>query len=250
MINNFDNKIIHGDCIIEMKQFDENYFDLVIADPPYFKVVSEKWDYQWRTEDDYIEWCIKWFSEVYRVLRFGGTFYLFGYFRTLALMVKPLLDIGFDFRQQIIINKGIQSIAGRATKNYRMYPNVTESILFLTKKNITFSRNFLKEQQKKCPILKFDLEYEKIAQTFNTEMGITDVWNDISFTSEKRIHPTQKPQKLIQRLINVSSNSGDKVLDPFAGSGSTYIACKKLGRIPTTIEIDENYINLLKNSFL
>lgn len=293
MINNFDNKIIHGDCIIEMKQFDENYFDLVIADPPYFKVVSEKWDYQWRTEDDYIEWCIKWFSEVYRVLRFGGTFYLFGYFRTLALMVKPLLDIGFDFRQQIIINKGIQSIAGRATKNYRMYPNVTESILFLTKKNITFSRNFLKEQQKKChftskeineklgvksngggmwsiytgnniceqfptkelweklkSILKFDLEYEKIAQTFNTEMGITDVWNDISFTSEKRIHPTQKPQKLIQRLINVSSNSGDKVLDPFAGSGSTYIACKKLGRIPTTIEIDENYINLLKNSFL
>lgn len=290
MENNFDNQIILGDCLNEMKKMNDNHFDLVIADPPYFKVVSEKWDYQWRTEDDYIKWCVKWFNEIYRILRFGGTFYLFGYFRTLALMVRPLLDIGFDLRQQIIINKGMQSVAGRATKNYKMYPNVTESILFLTKKNITFSRSFLKEQQKKCglsskeineqlgvksngggmwsiytgrniceqfptkelweklkSILRFDLEYEKVAQTFNTEMGITDVWDDISFIKEKRYHPTQKPQSLIKRLIQVSSNAGDRVLDPFAGSGSTYIACKELQRIPTTIEIDKTYVNSLLN---
>lgn len=290
MINNFDNKIILGDCIEKMEDMPNNYFDLVIADPPYWKVIGQKWDYKWRTEKDYIEWCNKWFNQVYRILRYGGTFYIFGYFRILSLLVSNLLDIGFDLRQQIIINKGIQAIAGRATKNYKLYPNVTESILFLTKKNIVYSRELLKNRQKElglsskyinemlgvksngggmwsiytgkniCEqfptkelweklqhILKFDIKYEKIAQTFNTEMGITDVWDDISFISEKRYHPTQKPQKLINRLIKVSSNEYDKVLDPFAGSGSTYIACKKLNRIPTTIEIDKVYIDLLNN---
>lgn len=51
-----DNQIICGDCITKLKDFQDNFFDLTIADPPYWKVVSEKWDYQWRTEEDYIEW--------------------------------------------------------------------------------------------------------------------------------------------------------------------------------------------------
>lgn len=284
----FANKIIHGDCIEEMRKMPTYHFDLVIADPPYWKVIGQKWDYQWRTEQEYGEWCDQWFRQVFRILRYGGTFYLFGYFRNLALLVPKLLNIGFDLRQQIIINKGIQAVAGRATKNYRLYPNVTESILFLTKKNIMFSRSLLKARQKVLgltskqineslgvkangggmwsiytgenvceqfptkelwgklqSILQFDMPYERIAQTFNTEMGITDVWDDISFTSEKRFHPTQKPQKLLKRLINVSSNENDRVLDPFAGSGSTYIACKTLNRVPTTIEIDKNYIDTI-----
>ena len=66
----------------------------------------------------------------------------------LALLVPSLIEIGFDLRQQIIINKGIKSVAGRATKNYRIFPNVTESILFLTKNNINFSRDLLKSRQK------------------------------------------------------------------------------------------------------
>lgn len=285
----FDNKIIFGDCTQEMKEMPDEHFDLIIADPPYWKVVSQKWDYQWKTENDYMEWCQNWFEEVYRILRYGGTFYLFGYFRTLALLVPSLLKIGFELRQQIIINKGIQAVAGRATKNYRMFPNVTESILFLTKKNILFSKKLLKQRQKDLgikskdinellgvksngggmwsiytgkniceqfptkelweklqKILKFDLQYEKIAQTFNTEMGITDVWSDISFTKEKRVHPTQKPLKLIERLIKASSNEGDRILDPFAGSGSTFFASLYLNRIPTTIEFEEKYVNLIK----
>ena len=291
-MTDFDNKIILGDCTQEMKNMPDGHFDLVIADPPYWKVVGQKWDYQWRTEADYVEWCQNWFKEVYRTLRYGGTFYLFGYFRTLSLLVSSLLDQGFELRQQIIINKGMQAIAGRATKNYRMFPNVTESILFLTKKNILFSRNLLKERQKELglkakdinellgvksngggmwsiytgkniceqfptkdlweklqKILKFDLKYEKIAQTFNPEMGVTDVWDDISFIKEKRVHSTQKPIKLIERLIRASSNEGDRVLDPFAGSGSTFFACLNLNRIPTTIEFDKTYVDIIKERF-
>ena len=284
-----NNQIIQGDCIEKLKDYEDNFFDLTIADPPYWKVVNEKWDYQWRTEEDYIEWSKKWFNEVYRTLRYGGTFYLFGYFRMLALLIPYLQDIGFSLRQQIIINKGMKAVAGRATKNYKMFPNVTESILFLTKDNIPYSRNLLKSQQKKLgltskqineslgvksngggmwsiytgkniceqfptkelwgklqSILKFDLPYEKISQTYNAEMGITDVWNDIDFYKEKRYHPTQKPLKLIERLVKVSSNIGDKVLDPFGGSGSTLVACNNTKRQSTIIEMDEAYIKKIQ----
>ncbi len=80
------NRVILGDCIEELKKIEANSIDLVIADPPYWKVINEKWDYQWRTEQEYVNWCLKWMKEVSRVLRLGGTFYCFGYFRTLALL--------------------------------------------------------------------------------------------------------------------------------------------------------------------
>ncbi len=288
-MSEFDGRIICGDCIEKLKDFDSNFFDLVIADPPYWKVIGEKWDYNWRTEQDYINWSYEWFREIYRTLRYGGTFYLFGYFRMLALLVSRLLDLGFDLRQQIIINKGMKAIAGRATKKYRIFPNATESILFLTKNNITFSRELLKSRQKALnftsryinealgvksngggmwsiytgdnvceqfptrelwdklqEILDFSLPYDKVAQTFNPEMGITDVWNDIDFYAEKRYHTTQKPLKLIERLISASSNEGDNVLDPFAGSGTTYIACRELDRIPFVIEVNEEYVKKIR----
>ena len=281
-----------GDCLKVLKCKEVPEMDLVVADPPYWKVIGEKWDYQWRTEEDYIEWSRRWMTAVYRKLRIGGSFYLFGYFRMLALLLPVLKEIGFSLRQQIIVDKGIKAIAGRATRNYKMFPCVTESILFLTKSNIEFSRNLLKERQKKlgltskeinerlgvksngggmwsiytgkniCEqfptrelwgklqgILEFDFPYDKIVQTFNPLMGQSDVWTDIDFYSEKRYHPTQKPVKLIERLIQVSSNPGDKVLDPFGGSGSTMISAEHLNRESYTIEMDEQYLKAIRQRY-
>ena len=284
--------LIEGDCIQELSSFDNNYFDLCIADPPYWKVIPQKWDYQWRTEEDYIAWSMKWISQIYEKLRVGGSFYLFGYFRTLALLVSKLNKMGFSLRQQIVIDKGMKSIAGRATKNYRIFPNVTESVLFLVKDNISYSRNLLKSRQKKLgltskeindalgvksngggmwsiytgkniceqfpteelwekleKVLQFDFPYKKIAQTFNAQMGLTDVWKDIDFYAEERYHPTQKPLKLIERLILASSNEGDKIVDPFAGSGSTLISSDKLHRKSVNIELDADYISNIQKRF-
>lgn len=282
------NKIYNIDCIEGMKNNLHNeVVDLVIADPPYFKVINEKWDYIWRTEKDYLDWSKEWFYEVYRVLRKGGSFYLFGYFRILSKLLPILEDLGFELRQQIIIDKGIQAVSGRATKNYKMFPNVTESILFLTKDSKPFVKEFLKQRQlelglkskeineklgvksngggmwsiytgknicKQLPteefwnklqhILKFDLAYNKIAQTYNAQIGITDVWKDIDFYFKKRIHPTQKPLNLISRLILASSNKNDKVLDPFMGSGTTAISCINLNRHYIGFELNEKYYKL------
>lgn len=278
---------IHGDCLEYLKDIESESVDLVIADPPYWKVVGQQWDYQWRTEHDYVEWSKKWFSEISRVLRLGGTFYCFGYFRTLALIVPYLESMGFELRQQIIIDKGMRSVSGRATRGYKMFPNTTESILFIIKDNKKFIKPFLKDRQKKLgltskeinealgvksngggmwsiytgknvceqfptkelwqklsAILDFDLPYDRIAQTFNPQLGFTDVWRDIDFYKEERYHPTQKPIKLIDRLILASSNKGDLVLDPFSGCGSTQLSAIKNERNYIAIEIDEKYYNI------
>ena len=277
----------NGDCIEIMQGLEENSVDLVIADPPYWKVIGEKWDYQWKTEKEYVEWSLKWIKEVSRVLRVGGTFYCFGYFRTLALLVPHLEELGLELRQQIIIDKGMRSVSGRATKKYKIFPNVTESILLIIKDNKKFVKPFLKERQqalnltakqinealgvksngggmwsiytgknvceqfpteelwnKLSAVLGFNCPYKSVAQTFNPQMGYTDVWTDIDFYEEKHLHPTQKPIKLISRLIMASSNEGDIVLDPFSGAASTQIGCIRHNRHYIGIELDEGYYNI------
>lgn len=281
------NQLIRGDVVEELKKLQDNSIDLIIADPPYWKVVNEKWDYQWRTENDYINWTKLWIKEIARVVKKTGSFYLFGYFRTLAYLLPEIEKENFSLRQQIIINKGIQAISGRATKNYKMFPNVTESILFFSYYHQPEIKKFLLEKQKERKltakqindamevksnggglwslytgdnilaqvptkeqweklekILKFRKPYSEVNFTFNPQMGYTDVWDDINFYKEKRYHPTQKPIKLIDRLIRASSNEGMIVLDPFVGTGSTALACINLKRNYIGIDIDNNYIKI------
>ena len=165
-----------------------------------------------------------------------------------------------------------------------MFPNVTESVLFIIKDNKKFVKPFLKERQealgltakqinealgvksngggmwsiytgnnvceqfptkelwdKLSHVLSFDYPYEKVAQTFNPQIGVTDVWSDIDFYEEKHIHPTQKPLKLIRRLIKASSNEDDIVLDPFSGAGTTHIGCVQTKRNFIGFELNKEY---------
>jgi len=282
------NTVYNMDCIQGMiNLIPDDSIDLIIADPPYFKVIGKKWDYKWRSEEDYITWSKLWFQEVGRVLRKGGSLYIFGYFRMLCRLLPHIEDQGLSLRQQIIIDKGIQSVSGRATKNYKMFPTVTESILFFYKDPKPFVKTLLKDRQKKLAIsakeineklgvksngggmwsiytgdnvceqlptaelwhkleslLDFSYPYEKLAITFNAQTGYTDVWTDIDFYKEKnRYHPTQKPQKLLKRLIIASSNPQDIVLDPFMGGGSTAVACISTNRKYIGFEIDTEYYN-------
>jgi len=282
-------EIIQGDAVEQLKKLNDRSVDLIILDPPYWKVVSEHWDYQWRTQNDYAQWCFQWLPELARIIKRSGSMYIFGYLRNLVYLYKDILDLNFIFRQQLIVHKGIQALGGRATKGYKMFPNVTESILFFIYDSKPFIREFLKERQKEVglgafeinsalgvkangggmwsiftgenilaqvptedmwsklqDILKFDMPYSEVGQTFNTEMGVTDVWNDIDFYSEKRVHRTQKPVKLIKRLISASTNEGMVVLDPFLGSGSTAIACLDLNRKCIGIDESEEYIEVAR----
>ncbi|MDP3997268.1 MAG: transcriptional repressor LexA [bacterium] len=142
------NKIICGDAIDELKKLPSHSVDLVIADPPYWKVINQEWDYLWRTEKDYIYWTKQWVKEIARVVKKTGSFYIFGYFRMLSYLLPEIEQESFSLRQQIIINKGIKAVSGRATKNYKMFPNVTESILFFNYYHQPEIKKFLLEKQR------------------------------------------------------------------------------------------------------
>lgn len=278
--------IYNQDCVTGMQEhIPDEGVDLIIADPPYFKVVGEKWDYMWRTEQDYIAWSLGWLRQAARVLRKGGSFYLFGYFRMLAHLLPQIEEMGFEFKEQIVLNKGIQAVSGRATKDYKMFPNVTESILLFNKDSKPFVKYLLKQRQKEMgitareinerlgvksngggmwsiytgnnvceqlptpenwhklqDILEFSYPYSRLAPVFHPQMGFTNVWDDINFYGEKkRIHPTQKPLTLMERLVLASSNPSDIVLDPFMGSGATAVACHQQVRHYVGFELDSKY---------
>lgn len=90
-------------------------------------------------------------------------------------------------------------------------------------------------------VLNFKMDYSEVNFTFNSQMGFSDVWKDIDFYEEDRQHSTQKPLKLIERLIKASSNEEMLVLDPFMGSGTTAVAAQKLSRKFIGFEIDKKY---------
>lgn len=282
-------RIIQGDCIEELKKLPDRSVDLVILDPPYWKVLAEEWDFQWRTKSDYAQWSAQWFKELSRVIKLSGSMYLFGYMRNLVYLYPEIVELGFGLRQEIIVDKGLRALGGRATKGYKLFPNVTEMIWFFNYDSKPFIKQFLKDRKKEVGIsakeinerlgvksngggvwslytgnnilaqvptremwerlqevLNFDLPYEEVGQTFNIEMGVTNVWTDINFYEEQRHHPAQKPVKLIERLINASSNPGMVVLDPFVGAGSTAIASLNLGRHYIGIDQDEKFVSICK----
>ena len=82
--------------------------------------------------------------------------------------------------------------------------------------------------------------YKSTVFPFNLQTGLTDVWDDIDFyNNEKKFHDTQKPEKLIERIIKSSSNPNDLVIDPFMGSGTTAVCCERLKRRWDGCELDK-----------
>ena len=158
--------VIHvGDCLAGLSKVENRSIACAIADPPYFKVLGGKdsWDYQWRTKDEYLSWCSQWFQEVFRVLRGNGHFWLWGYYDILAQCHPMLLELGFRHRQTIIWDKGMQVVAGRATRKYQMYPNVTEFCVNYVKWNREDLRQTLKARQ---------MEMRLTAGEINDHMGV------------------------------------------------------------------------------
>ena len=284
------NIIYNMDCITGLAQHvNTESVDLLIADPPYYKPKHDPLTYPWNTEEDYLEWSRLWIEEASRVLRPGGTFYLFCQFRQLCKLLPVLEAADLDLRQQIILNKGVQAMSGRSSVNFGRFPIVSESIFMLRKDAKPFVKRFLREKQAEMgysakylneelgvksngggmwsmytgdkvrnqvpteevwsrlqQILNFDMPYSRLLQTFNVQPGITDVWDDISYSNNEgkdKNSSKQKPLKLLSRLILASSDPGDIVLDPFMGSGATPLACVDTDRSYIGFEIDTKYYN-------
>ncbi len=128
--------ILKIDVLEGLKQIETASQDLIIADPPYYKAINEKWDKQWKTEEEYLDWCKLWFNECVRVLKDTGSFYCYGNFDILSKQKVLIFDKQLNFRQNITLDKGLKSIAGRTSDKLRMYPTASEYLLFYVKVNL------------------------------------------------------------------------------------------------------------------
>jgi len=121
------------DVLEGLKNIPDKSQDLIIADPPYYKAINESWDKQWKTEDEYLDWCKLWFNECVRVLKDTGSFYCYGNFDILSKQKVLIFDKHLNFRQNITLNKGLKSIAGRTSDKLRMFPTASENLLYFVK---------------------------------------------------------------------------------------------------------------------
>ena len=122
--------------------------DCIILDPPYYNVVNEKWDKQWKTMEEYLEWIEKILKELDRISKYSCSFWLFGFPYQLSFIIPLVEKYNFTYRQHIVINKGMKSVAGRTSNKLKMFPTATEYIIFFHKEARPFLRDFLEEKKK------------------------------------------------------------------------------------------------------
>lgn len=238
-----NHKIIHDDALDALRGLEDGSIDLIFADPPYnigkdFDGLKENW-----SEDDFLKWCFVWLEECSRVLSPVGTFYLMN-----STENMPYLDIWcrkhFFVKSRIIWK---YDSSGVQAKNY--FGSMYEPMLMLTKKanNYTFNADEILVEAKTGAKRKL-IDYRKNPpQPYNTKKVPGNVWefSRVRFKmDEYENHPTQKPEALLERIIKVSSNENETVLDPFSGTFTTSAVAKKLGRKSVGIEINEEYVKI------
>lgn len=242
-----DIQIYCGDSLKELAKVPDESFSLTITSPPYnigkeYETVIE--------HEQYLDWCESWIKDVYRCTVPMGAFWLnVGYFewpgRAKALPIAYCLwqRTPFFLIQEVIWHYG----AGVTTK--RMLCPRNEKMLFYAKNptQYTFNLDAIRDPDVKYPTQKKNGKFK--CNPLGKNPG--DVWYIPKVTSgmnraskERTPHPAQFPIALIDRVVKVSSNEGDLVLDPFLGSGTTAVACLQNRRRFIGFELKESYCQI------
>lgn len=236
-------KTILGDTFETLKLLPEKSIDLLIVDPPYNLAKDFNGKKFKKTSDDvYEEYTESWISLIAPLLKDNATIYVCCDWQS-SPAIGRVLKKHFYLQNRITW----QREKGRgALTNWK---NGMEDIWFATKsKTYTFNVEDVKIRRKVIAPYKVDgkpKDWEETAQGNFRNTYPSNFWDDISIPywsmPENTAHPTQKPEKLLAKLILASSNPGDVILDPFLGSGSTSVTSKKLGRHYIGIEQNEQY---------
>lgn len=237
------NKTIIGDCLEVIPLLPDSFIDLLIVDPPYNLDKDFHGKKFKKTSDDaYEEYTEKWVQAIIPHLKKEATIYI-----CCDWVSSP--SIGRVLKKYFYIRNRItwQREKGRgALKNWK---NGMEDIWFATNsKKYTFNVENVKIRRKVIAPYKVDgkpKDWEETTEGNFRNTYPSNFWDDISIPywsmPENTAHPTQKPEKLLAKLILASSNAGDVVFDPFLGSGSTSVTAKKLGRQYVGIEVNPQY---------
>ena len=249
------NQLYLGDCIEVMtNQIEKESVDLVFADPPYnlsgnglhwkgnktggdWYMVNEEWDRM--SAPEYLLFTRKWIGGAYRVLRDGGSIYISCTFHNISEVMIVLKQL--DFKINNIITWQKTNAMPNMTR--RVFTHSTEFVVWAVKgKKWIFN---YEELRKMNPDKQKDGSLKQMRDVW--QLPLVQGKERIRGKDNRAIHPTQKPEEMLRRIILASSNKGDIVLDPFLGSGTTTVVAKKLGRNWIGIEKDKKYFKVAEN---
>jgi DNA modification methylase len=221
-------------------------FNLIIADPPYNYGMDFGNDSDKRTDEDYRAWTTDWILKLPRVATPNASLYICCGWEYSALYHSALEQAGFSVLNRITWKRD----KGRGAK--RNWKQNMEDIWFAVcdKKSYTFNLEDVKVRKKVVAPYKENGKPKDWTTDANGEAfrmtHPSNIWTDLTvpFWSmpENTPHPTQKPEALIERILLASSNTGDRVLDLFSGSGTTSVVAKRLGREFVGIEMNSEYV--------
>jgi site-specific DNA-methyltransferase (adenine-specific)/modification methylase len=240
-------QIITGNCIEVLKSLPEKSIDLIFADPPYnlqlsnelvrpnqtiVDAVDDDWD-KFSSFGEYDEFTKSWLIECRRVLKNTGTIWVIGSYHNIFRVGAIMMDLGYWILNDVIWHKTNPMPNFRGTR----FTNATETMIWA------------KQNQED----RYTFNYQSM-KMLNEEKQMQNVWHIPLCRGDERImingekaHSTQKPEALLYRIILSSSNTGDIVLDPFFGSGTTGAVAKKLKRRFIGIERSPQYVSVAQN---
>lgn len=227
-----------GDCLTLLGSMEDESVDLVFADPPfnlnkdYGRGVNDK-----LTDEEYLAWCQEWVTECARVVAPGGAFYLYNLPKWNIPLGMMMTNAGLTFRHWIAVDiKMSLPIPGR------LYP-AHYSLLYFTKgKPKTFTR-----PRVPIPVCRHcggDVkDYGGHRNKLHPEgLNVSDVWADIPpvrHRGTKRRGANELSEKMLERVLTISSGEGDIVFDPFGGSGTTYAVAQRMKRRWIGVELGD-----------
>jgi site-specific DNA-methyltransferase (adenine-specific) len=233
--------LFDGDALAVLPSIAAGCVDTVFADPPfnigkkYGSTVDDR-----RAEHDYLRWCYSWIDQCIRILKDGGSLFSYNLPKWNIILANFLLERGMSFRDWIVVDIKLGlPIPGR------LYPS-HYSLLYFSKGRAKTFHN-IRTRIQKCRHCDRDIrDYGGHRKALNPNgINLTDVWHDISpvrhwkFKSKKR-KANALSTKLLDRVVEISTDEGDVILDPFAGSGTTLAVCESKKRRWIGIEIESS----------
>jgi len=224
----------------------DSFVDLLFLDPPYNLTKKFNTDtFRATSHLEYAEWMDSWLSKLVRLLKPTASIYICGDWRS-SRAIQEIAEKYFIVRNRITWERE----KGRGAK--ANWKNASEDIWFCTLSDkFTFNLDAVKLKRK---VIAPYTDHGKPKDWKKSESGNfrlthpSNLWSDLTVPfwsmSENTEHPTQKPEKLLAKIILASTKKDDVVFDPFLGSGTTSVVAKKLGRKYIGIEIDEKFASI------
>jgi len=243
-VHEIENRIINQDLFTILDCLPDSFVDLLFIDPPYnlTKSFSDQ-TFRERSFEEYAQWFESWFLKLLRTLKQTASVYICGDWRS-STAIHSVAEKYLQIHNRITWERE----KGRGAKTN--WKNCSEDIWFCTVSDTyTFNMENVKLKRRViAPYTDTESKPKDWDRTISGNYRLTypsNVWTDLTvpFWSmpENTDHPTQKPEKLLAKIILASSNPGDMVFDPFLGSGTTSVVAKKLDRRYAGVEIDETY---------